>query len=242
MAHSHSARHRNHLLATLSADDCAALEARAEPIELTLRLVMEAANKPIKHVCFPFNGIVSVVASGPKDRKIEVGLVGSEGMSGISIILGDDRSPNDTFVQVAGAGLRLGVADLRELMQQRPAIRQHFLRYAHAFMTQSAHTALANGRAKVEERLARWLLMAHDRVEGDELALTHEFLSVMLGVRRAGVTTALNLLEEQALIQLERGRIRILDRAGLQALANGIYGIPEAEYRRLLGWGGKSQR
>jgi CRP-like cAMP-binding protein len=106
-------------------------------------------------------------------------------------------------------------------------------RYAHAFAVQAAHTALANAQGKIEERLARWLLMAHDRTTGDSLHLTHEFLALMLGVRRAGVTTALHALESNALIENSRGSIVILDRAGLEASANGLYGVPEAEYERV---------
>ncbi len=106
-------------------------------------------------------------------------------------------------------------------------------------MLQTAHTALANGQAKIEERLARWLLMAHDRVDGDEIPLTQEFLALMMSVRRAGVTVALQLLRDRALIDTKRGFIVILDRAGLKKIANGLYGIPEAESLRLTGWRGK---
>jgi CRP-like cAMP-binding protein len=109
------------------------------------------------------------------------------------------------------------------------------LRYGHAFVVQTGHTAMANGRSKVEERLARWLVMAHDRLDGDELPLTHEFLAIMLGVRRPGVTVALNLLEKDGLIDANRGVISIIDRKGLEEKSNGAYGVPEAEFRRLFG-------
>lgn len=211
-----------------------------EDVELPVRHVVEAANKPIKHAYFPISGIVSVVATGPKDRHIEVGIIGCDGMSGISILLGDDRSPNETYVQVAGAGARIAVDELRAALDNSAFLRQCLLRYAQAFSVQTAHTALANGRAKVEERLARWVLMVHDRIGGDEILLTHEFLALMLGVRRAGITTTLNVLESQNLIDAERGRIVVRDRAGLEALADGYYGVPEAEYRRLTGWRGQN--
>lgn len=240
MSQSQPKRHANHLLASLPRSDFAALEPHFEELDLPLRHVVEVANKPIKHVYFPTSGIISVVATGPKDHKIEVGIIGYEGMSGISVVLGDDRSPNETFVQVAGAGVRIAVANFHNALEDRPSMRLCFSQYAQAFMVQTAHTALANGRARVEERLARWLLMAHDRLEGDELPLTHEFLAVMLGVRRAGVTTTLNELASGGLIGSERGRILVSDRAGLEKLANGIYGVPEAEYRRLIGWRGKN--
>jgi len=242
MAQPQSHHRRNHLLASLAPADLSALESHLEALELPLRHVVEAANKPIKHVYFPTSGIVSVVASGPKDRKIEVGIIGREGMSGVSIVLGDDRSPHETFVQIAGDGLRIAADRLRHAMQASASMRLCFSQYAQAFMVQTAHTALANGRAKVEERLARWLLMAHDRLDGDEIPLTHEFLALMLGVRRAGVTTTLHMVETRALVSLERGRIMVLDREGLEELGNGVYGVPEAEYRRLTGWRGKSPR
>ena len=126
--------------------------------------------------------------------------------------------------------------DLREAMQDSPAIRICFLHFAQAFMVQAAHTAVANGRGKLEERLARWLLMAHDRLEGDELPLTHEFIALMLNVRRAGVTEALQGLSSRDLISAKRGSVVVNDRAGLKARANGLYGVPESEYLRLTGW------
>jgi CRP-like cAMP-binding protein len=119
-------------------------------------------------------------------------------------------------------------------MTKSPTLRGMLLHYVQAFMIQTAHTAASNGSAKLEERLARWLLMAHDRTDGDELSLVHEFLAVMLGVRRPGVTVALHTLEEQGLIRARRGSILIIDRAGLEELANSSYGVPEAEYDRLM--------
>ena len=126
--------------------------------------------------------------------------------------------------------------DLREAMQDSPAIRICFLHFAQAFMVQAAHTAVANGRGKLEERLARWLLMAHDRLEGNDLPLTHEFISLMLNVRRAGVTEALQGLSRKGVVSAKRGSVVVEDRAGLEARANGLYGIPESEYLRLTGW------
>jgi CRP-like cAMP-binding protein len=241
MAQTQSVHRRNHLLASLAPADLACLESHFEVLELPLRHPIEVPNKPIPHVYFPTEGIVSVVATGPKDRKIEVGIIGSDGMSGTSIVLGDDRSPHETFVQVAGSGIRVPANIVRDAIEQRPSLRRCFTQYAQAFMVQTAHTALANGRATVEERLARWLLMANDRLEGDELPLTHEFLALMLGVRRAGVTTTLHFLESKKLISLDRRRIAMRSRPGLEALANGLYGVPEAEARRLTGWRGKQR-
>jgi CRP-like cAMP-binding protein len=138
-------------------------------------------------------------------------------------------------MQVAGDGLGVSSAKLNQAMEESPALHRSLLRYGHAFVVQTAQTALANGRSKIEERLARWLLMANDRLDGDQVPLTHEFLSVMLGVRRPGVTVTLDLLEKEGLIQARRGTVAILDRTGLRKISNGAYGAAEAEFKRLFG-------
>jgi CRP-like cAMP-binding protein len=137
-------------------------------------------------------------------------------------------------MQVAGHGQRIKAAALRHCTNQSATLHRSLLRFSYAFMVQTSHTALANGRSKIDERLARWLLMAHDRVEWDTLPLTHEFLSVMLGVRRPGVTGVLTTLKERGLIEVNRGLITIVDRKGLEKAANGTYGAPVAEFRRML--------
>jgi CRP-like cAMP-binding protein len=226
----------NHLLSALSRGDFALLSDHLKPVRLELRHPIEDSNKPIKHVYFPYDGVVSVVAVGTGGRESEVGLIGREGMTGINVVLGDDRSPHSTYVQVSGKGQRMKADDLREAMLESPSMRNCFLRFAQAFMVQTTHTAVANGRGKIEERLARWLLMVHDRLERNELPLTHEFIALMLNVRRAGVTEALQALNRKGLLTAKRGGIGVQDRAGLEAQANGLYGIPEAEYLRLTGW------
>ncbi len=225
---------RNRLLLQLAPDDLALLAPHLEPVELALRYGLEAQDRPIAHAYFLESGIASVVAIGPHDRDIEVALIGRDGMTGLPIILGADRSPCETYMQVAGNGHRLAADDLRTALEKSASLRQLCLRFVHVFQVQTAQTALANGRAKLEERLARWLLMAHDRADTEEVPVTHEFLSIMLGVRRAGVTVALNLLEDRGLVRGERGAVAILDRDGLIAIANGFYGTPEAEARRLF--------
>jgi len=215
------------------------LEAHLRPARLDLRRPLEDANRSIKHIYFPDAGIVSVVAESTRDRQSEVGLIGREGMTGINVVMGNDRSPHLSYVQVAGKGQRMKSDDLRHAMQESGSIRNCFLHFAQAFMVQTAHTAVANGRANIEERLARWLLMAHDRLDGNQISLTHEFLALMLNVRRAGVTEALQALSRKGLITAKRGQIMVTDRAGLERAANGLYGIPETEYRRLTGWRSK---
>ena len=154
-------------------------------------------------------------------------------MTGLPVVLGNDRSANETFIQVEGAGSRIAADDLRQAMRTSASLTRVLLNFVNAFLIQTSHTALSNGTATVGERLARWLLMAQDRLGGDRVPLTHEFLSLMLGVRRAGVTRALNQLDRQGVIRLSRGRIEIIDREGLINSANGSYGIPEAMARRV---------
>jgi CRP-like cAMP-binding protein len=206
-----------------------------EAVPLPLRTELEAPNTPIEHVFFMESGMGSVVAISATGQRLEVGVIGREGMSGSTIVMGNDRSPHESFIQVEGNAQRIRSDDLRNAMQQSSTLRPFLMHYVQAFTIQTAHTALANGRSKLEDRLARWLLMCHDRADGDELPLTHEFLALMLGVRRTGVTLALHLLEARGLIKSKRSRIVIVDREGLEEAAAGSYGTPEAEYRRLVG-------
>jgi CRP-like cAMP-binding protein len=225
----------NRLLSRLSAADFALLSPHLKRVDLPVRKKLEIRDKPIDKVYFPESGFASVVANGSGQRSIEVGLIGREGMTGLAIVMGTDRSTNETFIQSAGEGLCISAAGLRRTMIPGSSLHRHFLLFAHAFSVQTTNTAIANGRGKIEERLARWLLMAHDRVERDDMALTHEFLSLMLGVRRSGVTIALQLLERKGLVQAHRGTVTILDRKSLEKISNGAYGTPEAEFQRLFG-------
>jgi CRP-like cAMP-binding protein len=226
---------RNRLLAVLSHADRDLLKPSLEVIELDARQVLEAPSDPVRHVYFVESGLVSVVGTTEPDHRIEVGMVGYEGMTGLCIVLGDDRSANETVVQSSGSALRLSTEALRELMKVSRSLTTTLLRYVNVFMVQGSQTALANGRGRLDERLARWLLMWHDRVLADELIITHEFLALLLGVRRQGVTVALHELEGKGLIRSTRSHVRVLDRDGLQKAANGFYGIPEAEYDRAIG-------
>jgi CRP-like cAMP-binding protein len=228
-------KQRNRLLAALSADDLALLEPHLEDITLARRDVLEIPNKPINDVYFMETGVASVVAVNGRGERIEVGLVGCEGMSGVTVVMGNHRSPNSTYMQIAGETRRISSIALRKTLQQSPSLRTLFLHFAQVFMTQAAQTAVANGRAKLDERLARWLLMAHDRMAADDVPLTHEFLSVMLGVRRASVTVALDGFKKRGLIDTRRGGITVLDRKAIEKVAGSFYGVPEAEFRRLIG-------
>jgi hypothetical protein len=156
-------------------------------------------------------------------------------MTGLPILLGTDCTPHECFIHIPGAGLRIRADDLRQAMAARASLHQHLLRFVQAFTIQMGQTALAHGSHLLEERLTRWLLTCHDRVDGDELSTTHEFLSRTLGVRRAGITETLQALEDRGLISTRRGQITVVDRAKLEAAAGDSYGLPEAEYARLIG-------
>ena len=225
---------RNTLLQTLSTDDLTLLQPHLEVIALKRGDVIVEPNKPIQRVLFPEDMIASIVASTPNGRRIEVGIVGRDGVTSTSILHGADTTPHEIFTQVPGSASRLGVDDLRTALRDSPSLHEHLLRYAEAFNVQVAYTALSHGSYTIEERLARWLLMCHDRLDGDDLPLVHEFLSMMLGVRRPGVTIAVQTLEGTGAIKATRGHIIIRDREMLEEAANGSYGVPEAEYRRLF--------
>ncbi len=226
---------RNILLAALSPADLGLLRPHLEPVALALRKVLERPNRRIDAVYFPECGFASVVAIQSDEKEIEVGLIGREGMTGMPIVLGNHRSPHTTYIQAAGDGQCIRATELRKAMDAKDSIRGLFLKYVQAFVVQTAHTAICNARAKLDQRLARWILMAHDRLGVDTLPLTHEFLSLMLGVRRAGVTEAMQALEGRGLIRCARGQIVVRDRKGIERSAGGSYGVPEAEFRRLIG-------
>lgn len=224
---------RNRLIASLSKEDAELLIPQLKPIEYKVRHSFFKAHQPIKTIVFPESGFASVVATSPSGESLEVGVIGSEGLIGVPVILGLNRSPHESYAQVAGHGFQIRSDSLWATMKRSWPLADVLLKFAYAFLVQVAHSALANGRFSVEERLARWLLMAHDRAEGDDVALTHEFLSMMLGVRRAGVTTALHNLERKRVVRATRGHILISDRSGLERIAGACYGVPESELARV---------
>jgi CRP-like cAMP-binding protein len=151
------------------------------------------------------------------------------------VVLGGDQSPHSTCIQVAGEGQRISAKELRKAMNASGSLHRLLLKFVQVFMVQTAHTAIGNARSHIDQRLARWILMAHDRTGDKTLPLTHEFLSLMLGVRRAGVTEAVQSLKRQKLIDSGRNQIVVRDRKGIERMAGGSYGVPEKEYRRLSG-------
>jgi CRP-like cAMP-binding protein len=224
----------NRLLSRLGAEEFTALEPHLTLVDLPLRKPLQVRNRAIDQVYFLESGFASVVLNDA-GTGIEVGLIGREGMTGIALVLGSDRTPLDVFMQNAGTGWQISTKAFRRILDQSAGLRLALLPFAQAFSIQVSYTAVANGRHKLEERLARWLLMAHDRCDSDHLVITHEFLSQMLAVRRAGVTVAIASLAKTKSIKLSRGTITVVDRKMLEHQANGAYGPPEAEFQRLLG-------
>ena len=225
---------QNLLLCSLSAGDRAEIEPHLARAPIQLHQIIEVPDRPVITVVFPISGVGSTIALGVDGRRIEAGLFGREGMSGSVILMGGDRSPNETVMQLEGEGLYIDAGRLRDAMDARPTLRAQLLRYLQVLLVQTGQTALSNGHSRLEERLARWLLMCHDRIDGNTLEITHEYLSIMLGVRRAGVTVGTHLLEGKGLIRATRGSLTILHREGLEAEAGTSYGIPEREYLRLF--------
>jgi CRP-like cAMP-binding protein len=213
-------------------EDFTALLEHLEPVDFKAGQVLSPASEPVEHIYFPESGFSSMTF-GQHD-KVEVGLVGREGMTGFSIALGVRSVPFDCFIQLSGSGLRMPAKILQDMIEERTTLRRMLLRYAHVMYVQAAATAFVNVEHTVETRLARWLLMCHDRVDHNDISITHEFLSIMLGVRRAGVTSAIHVLEGFGSIQSTRGLITVRDRGRLEELADNSYGYPEAEYARLI--------
>ncbi len=232
--HRHNAR-GNLVLSSLTESDFAGVEPFLEPVQFRLRECIETANRKIEKVYFPYRGLLSVIAlSKNKRHEAEAGVIGWEGMTGSSIVLGWDSAATNIFVQIPGDGRSILADHLRELIAKSPTLRNSLLKHVYAFLIQASNTALANARGRLDQRLARWLLMAHDRMPGDGLQLTHDFLALMLGVRRAGVTIALHNLETLGLIAISRGQIIVVDRDGLEECCDGLYGVAERELNRLF--------
>ncbi|MBY3088372.1 Crp/Fnr family transcriptional regulator [Rhizobium laguerreae] len=227
---------QNLLLGALAPEAFDLLRGMMQVVELPVKFELIAPDVPSETAYFLESGLGSVVASNSDDEAVEVGHIGYEGMAGAHVFLKVDQTPNRTFMQVQGHGISVPVSALHSMAQQVPSANHLLLRYVHCCELQLAHSALANARYNLTERLARWLLMCHDRLRNDDLPLTHEFLSLMLGVRRAGVTNEIHILEGVHAIKATRGNIRILDRRKLEHMAGGSYGMPEREYEQLTGF------
>jgi CRP-like cAMP-binding protein len=225
---------RNRLLKVMSPDDFALLQPHLEPITTALRQPLIASNTPVKQLFFPEVGFSSITTQG-SDGRVETGLIGREGLVGAwPVLLGSDRTPHDHFVQSAGEMLSITTEALCTAISRSASLHKLLLRFIQVQITQTSQTAYVNASQTIDVRLARWLLMCHDRIDGDDLQITHEFLSLMLGTQRSSTTLAVQALEGYRLIKARRGRITILDRKMMERVADDGYGLPEAEYACLI--------
>jgi CRP-like cAMP-binding protein len=227
--------HRNRLLELLPVDDMALLRPHLVPVKLDYRMPLYEALEKIEFVYFPVAGVASLVNTMADGSASEVGTIGNEGMVGLPIALGDNIAPTAVYMQVPGEGLRLPAEHLRKAFEHSHALRSTLLRYVHAFFNQVAQSAACNHFHNIEQRCCRWLLMTHDRVQSEQFLLTQEFLGMMLGVRRSGVTEVAGKLRDAGLINYVRGHVTILNRAELERKSCECYAVGKAEFDRLLG-------
>lgn len=225
---------QNHILRSLPSEELRRLQGSLEPVTLNVKDVLVQPDVPIAYAYFVERGMASVVTIGEAGRGVEVSCVGREGMAGLPLLFDLDSTPLTTCVQIAGSAFRIAKADLKEAMDASASLRLKLLRYSHATMLQAAEAAHGFGLYTISQRLARWILLAHDRTDGDDILLTHELLALMLGVRRSGVTDAVAILEGEGMIKGLRAQIIVRDRAALIQRAGGCYGRSEAEYARVM--------
>ena len=207
---------------------------RCEPVELAAGVILCEADEPYAHAYFPLVGFISLGAAMHSRQPLEMGLIGNEGMLGVTLALGVTVAPMRAVVQGPGSALRMTAAQIRLELNDNPPLLHTLNRYLYVLIMQWSHTAACTHFHEIELRLARWLLMTHDRVQTNHFHLTHEFLASMLGVRRSGITIAAGALQQRGLIQYTRGDIHILDRPGLEAASCACYDVLLADYARLL--------
>ncbi len=224
----------NALLRALAADDMDAIRPALQPTALVKDYPIFLPGEPASHVWFPNKGMISIVALDDRGSAIEVVTVGHEGMSGLSVVLGSETMIYSSMVQVPGDGWRIETAAFRRLLDERPGMRSVMLRYVLAAMTQMGQNAACGQLHNVDARCARWLLLAHDDVEGDTFPLTQDYLAMMLGVTRPSVSEAASSLQKAGLIRYVRGQMTVLDRPGLEAASCECYRIVRQEFERLL--------
>lgn len=225
---------RNNLLRLLPSEIFDRVESHLELVDLPRGMDLSLPNEPSAYAYFPEAGIASIVARSPQGQHAEIGIFGRDGMTPTAVVLDAEQDPYSIFMQVEGTGFRLPMEMLKLALEDRQCLNL-LTRYSQALAVQGAYTSLSNAVHHIDERLARWILMCHDRTDGDEISLTHEFLSIMLAVRRPSVTTALHLLEGRKFIYSERGVIIVRNRIALEEFARDAYGECEREYERLVG-------
>ena len=224
----------NRLLSSLPDGDLLSILAECETIDLAFAEVVYTPRDRLSHVYFPTTSFISLIMPVDAFASLEVGLVGNEGMFGIPLVLGVDVSPVRAVVQGAGSALRMEVAPFSRALGRSEALRRALARYVYVHLSQLAQTAACTRFHVVEARLARWLLMTQDRAHASSFHVTQEFLALMLGVRRVGVTKAAGSLQRRSLIRYRRGDITVLDRRGLKAASCGCYKADRDSYDRIL--------
>ena len=223
---------RNRLLALAPDSELQRFQESFETVTLTPRDILLRPDQMVGGVMFVETGVVSMIAHLEDGTRIEVGVAGPEGMIGLPLLLGAKLSAVEAMVQARGTGLRLPAATFVAMLKQAPVLQKAMLRYVDTFQAQVQQSAACNARHRIEQRLARWLLTMHDRVEGDSFVMTHEFMSALLGVRRPGVTLAIGALQRAGLLRHERGRVTLIDRPGLQQVTCECY----ETVRRRFAW------
>ena len=226
---------KNYLLSALPVDEYKRLQPSLETIELPQERILYYPEEAIQHVYFPNTAAISLLSLSEDDQTVEVGLIGREGMLGISLVLGDETTPYQSLVQIPGTAERMSAITLKRELKQSEIFNRLLLRYAKALIIQLTQSGVCNRFHKVEARLSRWLLATQDRVKSERLEYTQEILAHMLGTNRTDVTRAAKFLRQKGVINYGRGQITIVDRPGLEALACYCYQVVKKEFDRLLG-------
>ncbi len=228
---------KNYLLASMSAKDFATIESKLEPVSLELGEVLYESGEEAKYLYFPTTATISMLYVMENGATIEVGMVGNDGVVGIALFMGGSSTPSRAVIHNAGNAFRMTAKQVRKEFERGNLFQQLLLRFTQALITQIAQNAVCNRLHTVDKQLCRWLLFSHDRLESDDLLMTHDLVASMLGVRREAVSLALKKLVKRDLIGSSRGRISIIDRQGLESIACECYAIVSREYNRLLGRG-----
>jgi CRP-like cAMP-binding protein len=223
--------YRNRVLAALPRTEINRLKPHLTPVTLDQEMVLLQGKAT--HGYFLEQGLASVVVTLENGNSVEVGVIGIDGVVGLSVLLGGDTAPGTTFMQIGGSGYSIKAEILKQEFERTGALRQHLQRYIQGFLAQSAQTAACNRQHNIEERLGRWLLACHDRIGADQLRLTHDFLGQMLGAPRSTVTLAAGLLQKAGLIDYSRGLVTVKNREELEGVACECYRIVRDEFRRL---------
>ena len=223
-------RPANKILRALPHEEFERLRPKLRDVSFDIGKIVYQAEEPIESVYFINHGIISWLATLEDGNTVEAGVIGNEGLAGMSVLLGADSTPNQALCQSDVHALRISRAEMITEFRRNEKLNALILRFLHSMFTQVAQTAACNRLHTLDQRLARWLLMTHDRTDGDRFPLTQEFLSRMLGVRRAGVSVAANSLKQSGLIDYHRGNIRIVNREGLEGLSCECYEIVQQEY------------